>query len=360
MLASLDAEPELYADRETIASVIRALPSAPLDQWYDRTIPPGETHEGKTRQLFDWLEKERKSAVLKHLDGMADQTEPAHRSSVQTCVVFWSLYGPRVVGWDLCYPGGGAVGKEEPAQRGPKLPAGGPRGDVTTQLQAQEIADKRLATLVGKNLDKCPLCSAHHTYDKVWTSATPAVSAKMTSTHLLSCPKFVAMSGEKKAETVNTQAACLHCTAWDHIRHCLPGGKEIGDPKCKIKIAGVECGMKHGKWFHAGTVAANTNTTIVSPATTLHIRGTQPALYEVYNVALAGTQGEKRNAMTLVDPGSDTGFHSTRSGPGTGTGGCPSTLLHASGKETSVAHSRLVITRWRSEITRESPTLSKP
>ena len=50
------------------------------------------------------------------------------------------------------------------------------------------------------------------------------------------------MVGEARLTAVSGQGACLHCTAWDHVKHRAPGGGQTGDPKCRVKVAGADCG----------------------------------------------------------------------------------------------------------------------
>ena len=157
-------------------------------------------------------------------------------------------------------------------------------------------------------MDKYPLCSKQHFYEKVWSSASPPVSVKMLSTHLTSCPTFVAMPPDQKTAAVSAQAACLHCTAWDHSSHQIPGGKEIGDPTCKVKVGGVECGLKHGKWFHPTQVISGTTGAVVLRAQGMHVSVSTPALYEVVCAQLQGENQTEEDAMVMVDPGSDTDF----------------------------------------------------
>ena len=83
----------------------------------------------------------------------------------------------------------------------------------------------------------------------------------MLSTLLTSCPKFLAQSAEQKLVTVTAQAACPLCTSWDHVKHKF-GGRELPEPKCKVEVAGAECGGRHGKWFHASSSTTGNLVTI--------------------------------------------------------------------------------------------------
>ena len=127
-------------------------------------------------------------------------------------------------------------------------------------------------------MDKCPLCKKSHEYEKTWASVVPPVKTKMLSTLLSSCPQFLALPAEQKLVSVTAHAACLLCTSWEHPRHKF-GGKEQSDPKCRVLVAGAECGGKHGKWYHA---SSGTTGNVVSISKTKPSPSQTPGLFEVY------------------------------------------------------------------------------
>ena len=146
------------------------------------------------------------------------------------------------------------TGKKDGSPLGTKNPSlMGGRVSVTTKSEADEVTSRRAANLVGKKLVKCPVCKVSHLYEKVWTNVVPQYQTKMMSTHLMTCPKFVAMTGTQRLASVNAHAACLYCAAWDHVKHRLPGGRDEGELKCKLKVGSGECGGNHGLWYHDET-----------------------------------------------------------------------------------------------------------
>ena len=62
-MKTLGAEREFFADRDTIAAVILALPADSRGHWYRLQEPEDETEEAKGRRLVEWLERERRAAV---------------------------------------------------------------------------------------------------------------------------------------------------------------------------------------------------------------------------------------------------------------------------------------------------------
>ena len=118
----------------------------------------------------------------------------------------------------------------------------------------------------------------------------------MVSMHLSTCPTFAAMSPQVKTKTIINQGECLHCSAWDHSKHKVPGTGFMGDPKCKLKVAGNDCGGKHGMWFHSQDGgAAHTGTVLET------------------GISMAAPRPIRVNAgletgTVLVDPGSDTNY----------------------------------------------------
>ena len=155
-----------------------------------------------------------------------------------------------------------------------------------------------------------PLCKQRHYYEKTWPKVVPAKKTQMLSTHLSTCPKFAGLSSAERLKTVNDQGACLTCSGWDHTKHKAPGGAFTGEPKCKVKTGGVECGGKHGVWFHPISSGAATTGTVHEacdrhrPSHQLH----HPGLYKVYSIAVPKEEGGAEVATVLIDPGSDTNY----------------------------------------------------
>ena len=103
-----------------------------------------------------------------------------------------------------CTPRGGAKVKTAGDQ-----PTTGARIDVKTVADAQAVAERRRISLESRKLDKCPLCAAKHTYERTWTNVEPPVKAKMLSTHLTTCPKFLAMAPDARLAVVTRQRGVL-------------------------------------------------------------------------------------------------------------------------------------------------------
>ena len=185
-------------------------------------------------------------------------------------------------------------------------PSAGARIDVTTIADAQAVAERRRVSLESRKLDKCPVCASKHTYEQTWTNVQPPIKAKLLSTHLTTCPKFVAMAPDAKLAVMLANAACPQCAAWDHTEHKYAGGRTLKEPKCSVVVNSVACGGAHGRWFHEGTGTGSTNSVVATAST----QG--PGLYEVYYVpvhAATETSGEKcQPSMVMIDPGSDTNF----------------------------------------------------
>ena len=260
-----------------------------------------------------WLEDERADAVAMHLDSLARRPKHAGGSSSTGKVAaagggtVQSVYAataapqpsseapatPVVVDPTTALTQGGSGAK-------PKPPA---RVDVTTIAQAREVAAKRKANLEGKKLDKCPLCKQQHEYDKEWPHVTPATKIKMVSTLLSSCPQFGAQPPAQKLVTVAAHAACLACTSWEHTRHRF-GGRELPDPKCKVLVAGAECGGVHGRWFHA--TDSNTGNLVSAPPAA--DAAPTPGLFEVYTADFVAQDGSRISGTIMVDSGSDTDY----------------------------------------------------
>ena len=168
------------------------------------------------------------------------------------------------------------------------------------------IAAKRKAGLEAKKLDKCPVCSAQHSYERTWNEVQPPIKVKLVSTHLTSCPKFLALPAEAKLAAVVGNAACLQCAAWDHSEHKYPGKRESKEPKCSVLVSGTACGGRHGRWYHEGAGSGAAHSVVATAAS----QG--PGLYEVYHVPVHLPTGETepRSAagMVMIDPGADTNF----------------------------------------------------
>ena len=205
-----------------------------------------------------------------------------------------------------------AIQQEKPIERtGNQSSTPAVSGPVTTAQQADDVTARRLEILVEKKLDSCPLCKSRHYFEKTWAKVEPPKKTRMVSTHLSTCPKFMAMSGEDRTKTAVGQGACLHCTAWDHTRHKIPGSGVIaGEPKCKHKVGSAECGGKHGPWFHVAKSDTATTGTVSrsgSPSQSLS-EARQAGLYEVYSVSFETVDGQHKVGTVLVDPGSDTDY----------------------------------------------------
>ena len=125
-------------------------------------------------------------------------------------------------------------------------PAGGARIEVKTAQDAKMVAEKRKQSLAERKLDKCPVCGEIHTYERTWTAASPPVKARLVSTHLTTCAKFLSMSPDEKMAVVMGNVACMVCAAWDHATHKFPGGKPGREIKCSQTVNGVVCGAPHG------------------------------------------------------------------------------------------------------------------
>ena len=178
---------------------------------------------------------------------------------------------------------------------------------IKTLKDAQEVCAKRRANLELKKQDKCPLCARQHTFEKVWSQTTPTIKTPMVSTQLASCPTFAALSSDQKMMKVTAHAACPVCTSWEHNRHRLPGGKEAGEPKCKVNVAGSECGGRHGKWFHQAAQTQGTTGNLVTDPLDISDQNL-PGLYEVYRAEFLGPPEQQKFGTIMVDNGSDTNY----------------------------------------------------
>ena len=311
VLEGLDALGVFLSDRETVATVVHSLPSHAQERWYQRREPTEETHEEKGKVLLDWLEHERASAVKVRLDDMARRLQtpstPSPKAESSTISTDMGLYSASTLAPSDA--GSHSVIKDDsnkqddPGNGG--MSGGGARGPVVTAEMADEITARRLTNLTAKKLESCPICKEKHFFEKTWARVSPAKVTKMLSTHLTSCPKFLGMSGPQRAVAVTSHGACIHCTAWDHAKHKGPGGTLAGDPRCKTKVQGTECGGKHGMWFHSSTA---TTGTLSLDSTLSQDRGEGPGLYEVYRVNVPCVSEGSKAGTVFVDPGSDTNY----------------------------------------------------
>ena len=261
-----------------------------------------------------WLEEERADAVAIHLDSLARRPKAVGGSTSAPKAgasggstdqsVYVATLTPQPSAESAAAPvvtdpttaltqGGGAGGK-------PKPPA---RVEVTTIAQAREVAAKRKANLESKQLDKCPLCKLQHEYEKEWTQVSPVTKVKMVSTLLTSCPQFGAQPPDQKLVTVTAHAACPLCTSWEHTKHKF-GGRELPEPKCKVIVAGAECGGSHGRWFHA----TNSTTGNLVSAPPIAEAAPTPGLFEVYTAEFVASDGSRLPGTIMVDSGSDTDY----------------------------------------------------
>ena len=311
-LDNIGAIKELLGDREALACVVQSLPTTVRDKWYDKKIPEETAEKGQF--LLTWLEEQRENAIRLRLDMMAarmrggaaatstPKSGPAHETTDKGLVssaLHASKSAEPAAAKALAKPGAD------------KTPVGGTSGpstrvEVRTAQDAEAIAARRKASLEAKKMDKCPVCSAQHSYERTWNEVQPPVKAKLVSTHLTSCPKFLALPAEAKLAAVVGNAACLQCAAWDHSEHKYPGRRESKEPKCSVLISGAACGGRHGRWYHEGTGSGAAHSVVAAAAS----QG--PGLYEVYHVPVHLPAGEaeprSEEGMVMIDPGADTNF----------------------------------------------------
>ena len=180
------------------------------------------------------------------------------------------------------------------------------RIDVKTLADAQKVAERRKKNLEERKLDKCPVCDQKHWYEKTWSTVSPPVKTQMLSTHLTTCPRFLALSGEEKMAAIIGNAACSQCASWDHSNHKPPGGKPARELKCSVKIDGTNCGAAHGRWYHEGTGGGGAHSVVAASSRQA------PGLYEVYLAPVHPPGGDQdvdpSPGMIMIDPGSDTNF----------------------------------------------------
>ena len=150
------------------------------------------------------------------------------------------------------------------------------------------------------------MCSQQHQYERTWPDTQPLVKTKLLSTQFTSCPRFLALSAEEKMSAVLENAACIHCSSWDHTVHKFPGGKPTRGPSCSVNVSGSACGGAHGKWYHEGGTAGGAHSVVAAAAQ----QG--PGLYEVYLAPIHSPEGlpdpRVASGMIMIDPGSDTNF----------------------------------------------------
>ena len=267
ILKNVDAVGEFLGDQESLACVIQALPPTVRDKWYNLDVP--EETRAKGEFLVKWHEKQRQNTVRVHLDTMASKMRetapPPSRStprSPESIDKGLSSNSLHTQGSDRdTTEGGGRGGQPKDKPKSAWI-------EVKTLQDALQITERRKASLEGKKMDKCPVCDGHHHYERTWT------------THLTMCTKFLALSPDEKLATVLGNAACLHCTSWDHTTHKFQGGKLAKDPKCAVIVGGAACGGAHGRWFHKGSSAGSTHLVVVATAR----QG--PGLYKVYSMPM--------------------------------------------------------------------------
>ena len=314
VLQALSREQDFLSDRETLAEVIDALPTDSQQRWYHRRGARNETQQEKGANFLLWLEEERADAVAIHLDSLARRPKiPVSQAAAPKAAAGGGATDQSVfVATSAVQPGPGSSATPALADPTTALTQGGgvvvkpkppARVDVTTAAQAREVAARRKTNLESKQLDKCPLCKQQHEYEKEWTQTTPPIKVKMLSTLLTSCPRFLAQPPDQKLVTVTAQAACPLCTSWDHAKHKF-GGRELPEPKCKVDVAGTECGGRHGKWFHASS--GNTGNVVTIPEAAGNT--STPGLFEVYMAEFLSQDGNRVSGTIMIDSGSDTDY----------------------------------------------------
>ena len=307
ILRALEREDEFLRDKETMAEVVAMFPIDAQQRWYHRRGDKGATQVDKGRNLLRWVEEERSDAVAMHLDALARRTKPtiatptAPRSSGPSGGTDQSIYNANHT---VRGAGDGVIAAVSQEKEAPATAAGGGRVAVTSEAQAAEVTAKRKRNLEQKKLDKCPMCKRVHEYEKTWTQVVPPVKTKLVSTLLTSCPQFLAQSGDQKMVSLSAHAACPHCTSWEHPRHRF-GGRDLPDPKCKVQVAGSECGGPHGKWYHT---SGGTTGNVVTGAETTGDSVATPGLFEVHHVDFVSASGEVKRGAVMIDSGSDTDY----------------------------------------------------
>ena len=309
-LKNIKAVHELLGDCESVACIILALPPTVRDKWYDKEVPEDTYKMGE--MLIQWLETQRLNAIRVRMDVMAAKLRnpaqppgPSKVSSESTDkgLLSSSLHTQGIPKQPATSAGQGVVTQESSSgdQGKESQPA---RIDVKTMQDAVQIAERRKANLEKRKIAKCPLCDMEHTYERVWPNTQPPVKARLISTHLTTCARFLAMPPDEKMAAVLGNAGCLTCAAWDHTVHKFPGGKPPKDPKCSVKVGGSPCGGVHGRWYHDDGKGGSAHSVVVAAS----IQG--PGLYEVYLAPVhSAEEGQEVSpGMIMIDPGSDTNF----------------------------------------------------
>ena len=312
ILESLDAAQELTGDRETLASIMLALPSGAQGKWYDRDVPDDETTVQKGNFLLSWLERQRKNAVRLHLDTIATKmraTSPIRHKN--TGVGESTDKGLASNSLHVLNSGTDAQTKPKPKVKPPDGPnppgdstgTGGGCIEVRSLQDAMAVAERRKASLVAKKMDKCPVCSQVHIYERTWTMTQPPVKPSLVSTHLTTCDKFMALSPDSKLATVMENAGCLVCAAWDHNTHRFPGGKTIKDPPVYHECGRKDLRRTTREVVHEAAGTGGSHSVVASSSS----QG--PGLYEVYLAPVHPPGSPSAEpGMIMIDPGSDTNF----------------------------------------------------
>ena len=299
---------EFHNDRETVACVIDCLPRTVQDRWFHQTMDLEEAHMDRSEAILEWLEGERRAGIAVHLHNMAKQhsiptgtaIKPGVRSEPSSSIQ---------VSTDQGLLSGTMLAQQETRDSVGGVRMGG-SGPVTTADFAKEVTANRLANLVAKKIDVCPICKERHFYEQSWTKVVPPMKTIMILTHFSMCPRFAAMSSEENMRKLTAHGACLHCSAWDHNQHRGAGGAAAGELKCRFKVGAGECGGKHGVWFHRTTSNIANTGSVIELCDPDCSKGSlrQLGLYKVYRVDIPSLDGSKNAATILVDPGSDTNY----------------------------------------------------
>ena len=316
-LRNIGAVDDLLGDRESLACILLAMPQTIKDKWYDKDVPDDTKKKGEV--LLEWIEIQRKNAIKVRLDTMAAKMRgPAQSTSAGPKTTASLDSTDRGLTSSSMHTQGGS--KETPSASykpavtpavektgaGGDKPASGARIEVKTVQDAKMVADKRKQSLTERKLDKCPVCGEVHTYERTWPATSPPVKARLISTHLTTCGKFLAMSPDAKMAAVVGNAGCLVCAAWDHTVHKYPGGKPGRELKCSQTVNGVVCGSAHGRWYHETATSGASHSVVAS------VSSQGPGLYEVYLSPIHPPSSQANqvaaSGMIMIDPGSDTNF----------------------------------------------------
>ena len=180
------------------------------------------------RAFIGWLEKERKLAVRVHLNDLSarlrNPPNPPTRgvqikSSTDSGLHSNTLHSQGGIHTPVGPTGSLNTSVEDgtvsASSDGRQAGDGGSSGriEVVTTQDAAKVAERRKTNLASKRMDKCPLCQQHHMYERTWGQGPGAIKANLLSTHLDSCPKFRAMTGEQKLAAVSGQSGLpgLYC-----------------------------------------------------------------------------------------------------------------------------------------------------